>query len=98
MRLPRLAPVLLVPFLSRRCIQLAALVLCLSDNAATLQLERLMRSFEDDGHRIASLDPLGILEADLDPSVPLHLTLEHHGFSDADRSRQVIPPRACIFF
>jgi 2-oxoglutarate dehydrogenase E1 component len=41
------------------------------------------------GHSIAKLDPLGIIDADLDGSVPTELTIEHYGWSEKDLDREM---------
>lgn len=53
-----------------------------------LKVQTLIRAYQVRGHSIANLDPLGIYDADLDPSIPPELTLEHYGFSEKDMSRQ----------
>ena len=35
------------------------------------------------GHNLATLDPLGILDADLDDSIPEELVLENWGLSES---------------
>lgn len=40
------------------------------------------------GHHKARLDPLGILDADLDNKVPVELTLDHYGWTDKDLGKE----------
>ncbi|KAK0554455.1 2-oxoglutarate dehydrogenase E1 component [Tilletia horrida] len=57
------------------------------DDALKAQL--LVRAYQVRGHRIARLDPLGILDPDLDPNVPEELTIEHYGWSQKDLEKEV---------
>lgn len=49
-----------------------------------LKVQLLVRAFQVRGHHIAKLDPLGILEPDLDPSIPTELELSHYNFKESD--------------
>ncbi|KAJ9474635.1 2-oxoglutarate dehydrogenase, mitochondrial [Pseudozyma hubeiensis] len=54
-----------------------------------LKLQLLVRAYQVRGHRIARLDPLGILDPDLDPNIPEELKIEHYGWSEADLDRKM---------
>ncbi|PWN42865.1 putative KGD1-alpha-ketoglutarate dehydrogenase [Ceraceosorus guamensis] len=54
-----------------------------------LKLQLLVRAYQVRGHRIAVLDPLGILHPDLSDAVPKELTIEHYGWSDKDLDREM---------
>jgi 2-oxoglutarate dehydrogenase E1 component len=41
------------------------------------------------GHHIAQLDPLGILDADLDDVKPAELELSRYGFSERDLDKEI---------
>ncbi|KAF6777752.1 hypothetical protein AHF37_02848 [Paragonimus kellicotti] len=45
-----------------------------------LAVQSIIRSYQSLAHRTAKLDPLGILSADLDDSIPPELTLGFYGF------------------
>eukprot|EP00794_Sanderia_malayensis_P012143 gene12143-13396_t len=53
----------------------------------------LIRSYQLRGHNIASLDPLGILNADLDASVPQELIPSHWGLSEEDLAKTFQLPK-----
>jgi 2-oxoglutarate dehydrogenase E1 component len=53
-----------------------------------LKVQNLVRSFQSGGHHIADLDPLGILDADLDGTIPPELQVETYGFSEKDLDRR----------
>lgn len=53
------------------------------------QLQLLVRAYQVRGHRIATLDPLGILNPDLDGNTPQELTIEHYGWKDSDLDREM---------
>jgi 2-oxoglutarate dehydrogenase E1 component len=40
------------------------------------------------GHHVADLDPLGILDADLDNVRPAELELSHYGFNERDLDKE----------
>ena len=48
------------------------------------QVQLLVRAFQVRGHHIADLDPLGVLDADLDNIVPPELQLSHYGWNERD--------------
>ncbi|KAG9289182.1 hypothetical protein G9A89_022491 [Geosiphon pyriformis] len=52
-----------------------------------MKVQLLVRAYEVRGHHIAKLDPLGILNADLDPSSPSELDPGYYGFSERDYER-----------
>jgi 2-oxoglutarate dehydrogenase E1 component len=54
-----------------------------------LQVQLLVRAYQVRGHHIAQLDPLGIMEADLDAKTPPELELSHYGFSERDLDKQI---------
>lgn len=62
-----------------------------------LKVERLIRAFLVRGHHVCSLDPLGILNADLDASIPDEVTLSHYQFTDADLDREFVVPPSTVF-
>ncbi|XP_060560262.1 2-oxoglutarate dehydrogenase complex component E1-like isoform X5 [Ruditapes philippinarum] len=43
-----------------------------------LSVQTIIRSYQTRGHNVASLDPLGILDADLDSAIPSELILESY--------------------
>ena len=53
-----------------------------------LKISALVRAYQVSGHRVAKLDPLGILDADLDGSTPKELDLSYYGFTAADLERK----------
>ncbi|CAG8487584.1 5643_t:CDS:2 [Funneliformis caledonium] len=53
-----------------------------------MKVQLLVRAFQVRGHHIAKLDPLGILNADLDGSVPKELDPKHYGFSEQDLEKE----------
>jgi 2-oxoglutarate dehydrogenase complex dehydrogenase (E1) component-like enzyme len=55
---------------------------------ANAQIQLLVRAYQVRGHHKAKLDPLGILQADLDNKVPVELTLEHYGWSEQDLDKE----------
>jgi len=57
----------------------------ISDHLAVFAL---IRAYQLRGHNIARLDPLGILDADLDDSVPVELELQNWGLTKADLDKE----------
>jgi 2-oxoglutarate dehydrogenase E1 component len=53
-----------------------------------MNVQLLVRAYQARGHHIAKLDPLGILDADLDGSFPKELDPKHYGFTEKDLSRE----------
>ena len=49
-----------------------------SSHADPVKVVRLIRAFQDGGHRIATLDPLGLGDADLDDTVPPELNVSSY--------------------
>lgn len=57
----------------------------------------LIRAYQTRGHNLAELDPLGILDADLDSRVPEELILENWGLTEADLDKEFqLPKTTCI--
>ncbi|KZT60346.1 2-oxoglutarate dehydrogenase, E1 component [Calocera cornea HHB12733] len=54
-----------------------------------LKVQLLVRAYQVRGHHIADLDPLGIMDADLDQSVPAELTIAHYGWTEADLDHEI---------
>jgi 2-oxoglutarate dehydrogenase E1 component len=52
-----------------------------------MKIQLLVRAYQARGHHIAKLDPLGILDPDLDPETPKELKLSNYGFKDHDLDR-----------
>jgi len=48
----------------------------------------LIRAYQLRGHNLATLDPLGILDADLDDSIPEELVLENWGLTEQDLDKE----------
>jgi 2-oxoglutarate dehydrogenase E1 component len=53
-----------------------------------LRLYALIRAFQIRGHKLASLDPLGILNQDVTGEGPADLNIEHYNFTEADLKRK----------
>ncbi|CAG8556204.1 14014_t:CDS:2, partial [Acaulospora colombiana] len=53
-----------------------------------MKIQLLVRAYQVRGHHIANLDPLGILNADLDSATPKELDPKHYGFVEEDLDRQ----------
>jgi 2-oxoglutarate dehydrogenase E1 component len=53
------------------------------------QAQLLVRAYQVRGHHVAELDPLGILDADLDRSQPPELELSRYGFTERDLDKQI---------
>jgi 2-oxoglutarate dehydrogenase E1 component len=49
----------------------------------------LVRAYQVRGHHVAELDPLGILDADLQDVHPPELELSHYGFTERDLDKQI---------
>ncbi|ORX99711.1 oxoglutarate dehydrogenase, E1 component [Basidiobolus meristosporus CBS 931.73] len=58
-----------------------------SDISEHLKIQLMVRAYQVRGHHIANLDPLGILHADLDSSIPPELNPSHYGFTEADMDK-----------
>ncbi|KAK9767478.1 2-oxoglutarate dehydrogenase E1 component [Basidiobolus ranarum] len=58
-----------------------------SDISEHLKIQLMVRAYQVRGHHIANLDPLGILHADLDSSIPSELNPSHYGFTEADMDK-----------
>jgi 2-oxoglutarate dehydrogenase E1 component len=48
-----------------------------------------VRAYQVRGHHVADLDPLGILDADLESKTPPELELSHYGFTERDLDKQI---------
>ena len=59
-----------------------------------LRLYALIRAFQIRGHKLASLDPLGILNQDVTGEAPADLKLDHYNFTDVDLKRKFKLPKA----
>ncbi|KAF8494545.1 2-oxoglutarate dehydrogenase E1 component [Gautieria morchelliformis] len=53
-----------------------------------LKVQLLVRAYQVRGHHVAELDPLGILDTDLDNIRPAELELSHYGWSERDLDKQ----------
>ncbi|CAB4382519.1 oxoglutarate dehydrogenase, E1 component [Rhizophagus irregularis] len=53
-----------------------------------MKVQLLVRAYQVRGHHIAKLDPLGILNPDLDGSIPKELDPKHYGFTEKDLDRE----------
>lgn len=51
-------------------------------------MQLLIRAYQVRGHHTANLDPLRILDADLDTNVPPELKLDYYGWSEADLKKE----------
>lgn len=49
----------------------------------------LVRAYQVRGHHVADLDPLGILDADLENVQPPELALSRYGFTERDLDKQI---------
>merc|ERR1712178_656450 len=58
------------------------------DAEAHVAVQRLIRAYQVRGHHLAELDPLGILDADLDSSTPEEILSAEAFFSEADMQKQ----------
>jgi 2-oxoglutarate dehydrogenase E1 component len=52
-------------------------------------VQLLVRAYQVRGHRIAELDPLGILDPDLTNDHPPELELSHYGLTERDLSKEI---------
>jgi 2-oxoglutarate dehydrogenase E1 component len=52
-------------------------------------VQLLVRAYQVRGHHVAELDPLGILDADLQDFHPPELELSHYGFTERDLDKQI---------
>lgn len=52
------------------------------------QVQLLIRAYQVRGHHMANLDPLHILDADLDSRVPPELKLDYYGWSEEDMKKE----------
>lgn len=48
-----------------------------------------MRAYQVRGHHVAELDPLGVLDADLDNVTPAELELSHYGWAESDLDKEI---------
>ncbi|KAI8986854.1 2-oxoglutarate dehydrogenase E1 component [Trametes punicea] len=54
-----------------------------------LKVQLLVRAYQVRGHHVADLDPLGILDPDLNPEHPPELELSRYGFTERDLDKQI---------
>lgn len=54
-----------------------------------LKVQLLVRAYQVRGHHTATLDPLGIMEADLSDVRPAELELDHYGWTEKDLDKEV---------
>lgn len=59
-----------------------------SEHSETMKVVQLVRAYQNRGHNIANLDPLGVYDADLDGSIPPELDLDNYGFTEADMDKE----------
>ncbi|KAI3644982.1 hypothetical protein MP228_011146 [Amoeboaphelidium protococcarum] len=52
-----------------------------------MKVQLMVRAYQVRGHHLAKLDPLGILEPDLESSHPPELEYQYYGFTDQDLDR-----------
>lgn len=60
-----------------------------SERCSNVQVQLLIRAYQVRGHHKANLDPLGIMEADLNPKVPEELKMSHYGWTEADLDKEI---------
>mmetsp|Transcript_35782 Transcript_35782/g.89075 ORF Transcript_35782/g.89075 Transcript_35782/m.89075 type:complete len:1000 (-) Transcript_35782:277-3276(-) len=60
----------------------------LSQHSENMKVVQLIRAFQQRGHNIANLDPLGVYDADLDGSIPPELDLPNYGWTKADMEKE----------
>jgi 2-oxoglutarate dehydrogenase E1 component len=53
-----------------------------------MKVQLLVRAYQARGHHIAKLDPLEILNADLNGTFPKELDPKHYGFTEKDLDRE----------
>ncbi|GES81362.1 2-oxoglutarate dehydrogenase complex E1 component mitochondrial precursor [Rhizophagus clarus] len=53
-----------------------------------MKVQLLVRAYQVRGYHIANLDPLGILDADLDDAIPKELDPKYYGFTEKDLDRK----------
>lgn len=53
------------------------------------QAQLLVRAYQVRGHHVGKLDPLGILDPDLDGHKVPELELEHYGWTEKDLSKEI---------
>jgi 2-oxoglutarate dehydrogenase complex dehydrogenase (E1) component-like enzyme len=62
-----------------------------------LGLYALVRAFQIRGHKLASLDPLGVKNQDVHGEGPADLNIEHYNFTDADlKTKFKLPSKTFI--
>ncbi|EMD39728.1 2-oxoglutarate dehydrogenase complex E1 component mitochondrial precursor [Gelatoporia subvermispora B] len=54
-----------------------------------LKVQLLVRAYQVRGHHVADLDPLGILDADLESLRPPELELSRYGFTERDLDKEI---------
>ncbi|VDI12303.1 2-oxoglutarate dehydrogenase E1 component [Mytilus galloprovincialis] len=57
-----------------------------------LEVGKLIEAYQRRGHNIATLDPLGLLDADLDPEIPKELLLSSYHWEESDLERKFTLP------
>ena len=60
-----------------------------TSTGAACQVQLLVRAYQVRGHHVADLDPLGILDPDLNPAHPPELELSRYGFTERDLDKQI---------
>lgn len=53
-----------------------------------MKVQMLVRAYQVRGHHLAKLDPLGILQPDLDPHAKPELDYGYYGFTQQDLDRE----------
>ena len=81
------SPSTIVP-LTRMPISLSPSKEISSDVIDHMKVQLLVRAYQVRGHHIAKLDPLEILNADLDGSFPRELDPKHYGFTEDELDRE----------
>ncbi|KAI9323233.1 oxoglutarate dehydrogenase, E1 component [Dichotomocladium elegans] len=83
-------PPTLVPSASARLPNLLSSVVATGDHSDVLdhmKIQLLVRAYQVRGHHIAHLDPLGILDTDLQGTTPPELSYQFYGFTEKDLDR-----------